>query len=325
MMEIQTNSEPKTLQRVGFIHQSGTYLGVWEEDVDERAMLNVLRGVLGHLNSRGWQLERDPDCVKNYPSIAHYHWVGRKGDLQLVASTGGRALEMEFFQEIERGADPNPHGGRYDYDKFGRMPPRIRLLFCVETAAVIRKLRTYGYKMRPRDAAAEARARSMAHAVMLNAVGLKPADDPLEYFNSRWCSEHMGKRMPRFERDETGWPTLKEYGIHPIADRDGLRVRTGEIRYFRGDDGRLRRGVVYPNMNGSWMVVHGGSVSWVQSRQLFFCGRHDIEPRRVVPGQSKRLLKELNKAIEAQNGARVAVLGRLLDRIGWPEAARKPA
>jgi hypothetical protein len=304
----------KTFRRHGSIRQHQTHLSVWEEKVDERAMRRVLRGMLARLSSRGWHVERDPQVLTNFPSIADRHWYGRKGDLQMVAETHGRACKIEFFQEAERGKAPNPNGGRYDFDKFNRMPRRLRLAFCVEAGAVVEKLRSYGYTS---DSHFAATAKSAAHGVMLGAIGMDPAADPLAHFNVGWSSD-------RFERDETGWPTVAEYDrLGRNRDRDGVPVRNGEHRYFRAGDGYLRRGVVFTNMNEMWMVVHGAGVDWVSSRELFQCERPDLEPRRLVARQRERLAKELNKAVAARSGSRIAAIAKVLDCVGWPAGEQR--
>ena len=303
-------AEPK-MRRHGSIRMHATHLGVWDGHVDEKAMRGVLRGMLGRLCARGWHVERDPRTLKHYASIADDHWVGRKGDLQMYAQACGRTCEIEFFQEVQRPKDPSPNGGRYDFGKFECMPPRLRLMFAVEMAAVIQKLRSYGYttseKFLDRGTA------TLPQAVMRTAAGRDPAADPLASFNERWESN-------RFKRDKTGWPTISEYDRDGRnSDRDKIPLRNGETRYFRDCRGHLQRATVFTNMNDRWMVVYGGSVTWVSGWELFHCARPDLEPRRLMPNQPQRLQRELDKAIAARNGKRVATLATLLDRIGWPQ------
>lgn len=149
-------------------------------------------------------------------------------------------------------------------------------------------------------------------------AGTRRADDPLRTFNDGWTAE-------RFERDETGWPTVKEYDHDGRnCDRDKVSLRNGQTRYFRDDRGRLQRGTVYTNMNSMWMVVFGGSVTYMSGCYLFSCERPDLEPRRVMPGQKERLRDELAKAVAASNFRRVEVLARVLR--GFSDAkARKAA
>ena len=321
MIGAQVTEEKPTqraLRRTGEIRQHDTHLSVWEDGVDEKAMRRVLRGMLARLAARGWRIERDPTVLKNYPVIADRYWVGRKGDLQMCADTMGRTCKIEFFQDVLRPKDPNSNGGRYDFDKFKGMPRHLRLMFCVEVAAVIHKLLSYGYHVQE-SFVDRIGSRSLPHAVLLTAQGMDPAADPLAYFNARW---KMGQGE-RFERDASGWPTEKEYGASYNTDRDKLPIRNGEVRYFRGHDGYLRRGTVFTNMNTGWSVVHGGTVSYVTCSDLFHCARPDLEPRRLVRGQPARLLRELERATATRNGARVAALAKVLDRVGWPVAEKR--
>jgi hypothetical protein len=73
------------LLRVGEVRMHDTFVAAWEAEPNQEALTLVLRGVLGRLRLRGWSVERDPDTVKNYPSIARWHYVGSRGDLRLVA------------------------------------------------------------------------------------------------------------------------------------------------------------------------------------------------------------------------------------------------
>jgi hypothetical protein len=283
------------LKRTGEIRIHATNVAVWEEHVDEPAMLAMYRGVLGCLRRRGWSIERDPQCVKRYPS-RHHH--GRRGDLEFDAETGGRMAKVEFFQNVAN--VENPHGGRYDFDKFRRLPRHLRLPCVVAMTHVVRALVARGYTLAgvpaptPRD-------------VLRLATG-EPPSDPLAVFNAAWGAG-------RFRRDATGWPTLEEYTHGTCGynvDRDGVTPRNGETRYLR-IDGRLARVDAYTNMNSMWCAwSHGRALTYVSCGELFRCDRPDLEPRRLVPGRGARLERELARATEAKNYRRVAVLATLL-------------
>jgi hypothetical protein len=279
-----------------------TSLNVWEEHVDETGMYPILQEALNRLERRGFAVTQDPSTLKNYPSLARWHWVGKRQDLEFIASLCGRHLQLEFFQNVVSGGNRN--GGRYDFGKFQLMPHRMRLQFIAEMTGSVRQLCELGYSF----------VECGHHVVPLVVSPLSVRDaathalhnSPLARFNANWGAT-------RFARDETGWPTAKELKSWPYPDRTGRPVRTGDTKYLR-HKGRLQRCTVWPNMNGMWQACFGDQVRWVHTGELFECERPDLEPRRYVPGQLERLEKELSAEIAAKNYRRVAALGLALQR-----------
>lgn len=145
----------------------------------------------------------------------------------------------------------------------------------------------------------------------------RAAENPLRQFNERWGAD-------RFVRDETGWPAFSEYSDYGRnLDRDKRPLRNGETRYFRDYHGHLQRGTVYTNMNSMWMVVYGGSVTYVGGWELFSCERPDLEPRRVVSNGAERLRAVFDAAVKAEDFAAVARLAKVMARVAPP--AKKAA
>lgn len=293
--------------RTGTIRIYRTHVSVWEERVDETAMRRVFRSLLARMLRRGWSIQRDPRTVKNYPSIADWHWSGTKGDLWMQAETRGRTASVEFFQELNV---DNPNGGRYDHDKFARMPPSLRGRCVVEMAVVVRRLFEHGYAPGGRRGPSTAVDPDNLLRSVLRLAEDQPHPDILVAFNAGW---NFPSGRPRFERDERGWPTVGEYDRNGRnRDRDGVPLRNGETRYFRGRNGRLLRGSVFTNMNEMWSIDTGCGRHYMHRSKLFHCERPDIEQRRVMPGQADRLLKELKGAIENKAYTRAATLARAL-------------
>lgn len=234
--------------------------------------------------------------------------------MRFHAETFGRQMKIEFYQEVNT---VNPNGGRYDFDKIRLMPRHLRSLCIVEMVAVVRKLMELGYSL-PRTLHEETLMRDVLRA----AENDKSYMTPLERFNDTWNSECDWERGGRFKRDETGWPCVSEYDHGYNRDRDGVPLRNGMVRYWRDWKGHLMRCTVYTNMNCMWMLVANGTVlSYETGGLLFDCPRPDLEKRRLVPGQAKRVQKELAKATEAKDWKRVAVLARVLDKLGQDKAA----
>lgn len=293
-----------------------TYIGAWE-DIQPRAFIDPVveerfRSVLARLSDhRGFRFRQDESVFR---TIRRGYYKGRKGDLEFYAQAGGRMFSIEFFQNVAN--VENRNGGRYDFGKFARMPRTMQLACAVEMTHVLRKLLELGYSL---DGNRLGIASADTLAVLRHAQGRTDEGDPLAKFDRSWSSH-------RFERDESGWPTLASVGGgRSRTDRDGRPIFSGETMCCRRG-GRLFRGVVRPGPNDGWHVLSNGSDVHVTSRELFRCDDPSAEPRRFVPGQLKRVRAELEKALKANAYKRVEVLARVASRLrgrGMPRRRRE--
>lgn len=298
---------PPIAPRAGHLAIHDTTFGIWDEDVDD-GMKQVLRHVLAVLHAQGFEVVRDPETEERHPSIANDYWRGRRGDLRFRVSLGGRHVEVMGYQELNLS---NPNGGEYDFGKYQRMP-RAMQLACTATLTVLaRELGKHGYGWKkPGIVGRPVAGRPLALFVRDEMLGHRRAErrTPLEAFNERWGWDRFG------ERDENGFMAEKEYrSWNGGRDGDGVVMRAGDTRYFY-EGGRLMRGTVYPDANGSWMVAAGGVYLQVQQAQLFDCDPTRTR-RRYVPGQPARVHKELAAAVEKKDYPRAAVLASVLERM----------
>lgn len=289
------------MTRSGDIHIHNTGVNVWEEHWEERVengMRLAMRSLLGRLRKRGHRVWRDPKTAKHYPSLAPDHWLTQKGDLRATVTLGGRHLKIEFYQELNV---KNRNGGRYDFDKFARMPRWMQLQCIVEIHAAVGKLQELGYVYRLKD-----RTATVPTLLQIRDFVSPPnRTGTLARFNESWNFESDWARGGRFKCDETGWPTAEAIGEH--SDRDGVPILNGEERYVY-HRGNLKRGVVRTNMNGMWSV---GDFTYVSSSSLFLCDPTQV-PRRFFPHQVNRLRKELQRAVDRQDYRRTQSLARAL-------------
>ena len=98
-----------------------------DEHCEDKPMEAVFKGVLAVLHKRGFRLELDPDTLKHFPVLAHHTWHGERRGLEVSVRLSGRSIDAEFFQSINV---EHKAGGRYDYNKWKRMP-RGMLLACI--------------------------------------------------------------------------------------------------------------------------------------------------------------------------------------------------
>ncbi len=277
------------LPRIGRIHHHATHLSIWEENqlFDEQRM--VFRALLGRLRSRGFTLQQS----NRYDGT----WTGRKGALEVSAETGGRTSSVEFFQSVNV---DNPNGGQYDSDKYERMPPTIRLQCIVELRAMAEKMVELGYTL-----PAGWDPSRLLRSVLDGCVPPEPPT-PLDWFNAYTTDRHL-------KRDESGWPAPQAGDEYNNKDANGVRLRPGDVRFWRHHDGRLRVGQVYPKINNMWCCWRNGIVTFVSSHELFACA--EPTPGREKKDQRGRVRRELEKELKQNNFRRVEVLARVLQRM----------
>ena len=293
---------PLVLPRVGDIRLHDTQVAVWEDNREFDSMQEVFRQLVEHLRGRGFAMERDPHTVKHYACIADWHYLGRKGDLEVDAQTSGRTAKVEFFQNLNI---ENPNGGRYDFKKLGRMPRTMRLQCIVEMVNAILFLETLGYKVEPKDLGAGPRLR----AVLQQAEGNREANlSPLERYNARTWPD----------KRRAAWHTPEELGpAYTRTDKDGRLLCNGDVRYFYHYTKRLMRGVVYTNDNSMWSVclADGTWIDQVSSGALFWTDDPaSLSQRLHRETQVSRVQRELTKATQAQDWKRVGVLARAIEK-----------
>lgn len=295
---------------VGTINFHGTHISAWEEKKPDAfidsAVYERFRSLLARLRDhRGFRVRQDQSVSKR---IRRGYYLGRKGDLEFCANAAGRMFEVEFFQNVNV---ENPHGGRHDYAKFARMPRTMQLACAVEMSHVLRKLLEMGYVL-------EGRRQGITSAELLPVLrhvqGRTDEDDPLAQFNRGWNSPGDWERGGRFERDESGWPTVASVSGGMYPDRDGLPIVSGSTMYCRRH-GRLFRGIARPAPNGTWHLISHGRDVGVQANEVFRCDDPSLEPRRLVPGQLRRVRAELEKALKANAYSRVQALARVAQKL----------
>ncbi len=295
---------------IGTINFFETHIGAWEETVDEPAIRGRLKSTLARLREhRGFRIGQDETVPK---IIRQHYYVGRKGDLEFKANLSGRRFSIEFFQNVNI---ENPNGGQYDFRKFDRMPRTMQLACAVEMSHVLRKLLELGYVLQGRK---QGRKQGITSAgllpVLRHAQGRTDEGDLLAAFNRSWNFDGDWARGGRFDRDESGWPTLESVGsCYPAVDRDGEAIASGDVLFCR-HHGRLFRGVVRPAPNDQWAVISNGCSIHVTGRELFRCENPSGELRRVVPRQKERVRAELEKALKANAYKRVEALARVAAR-----------
>lgn len=207
--------------RNGTIRIHDTSISMWEDDNDNTMAKVVLGALVKFMRSRGWRARQDPSVDK---IIRPSHYIAEKGPLNARVECHGRALKCEMWS-----ADyptNHPGGHQYDFDKRKRMPYATRVRADVELNAMAQwGVDTFSYAR---------------------------GDDDRRKLGA---AEYIAKDYA------TGWHTDKALGHprigHPSNARsgDGATLQHGSAVWYRGLDGRARRGRTFYHLNNMWWVV----------------------------------------------------------------------
>lgn len=217
----------------------------------------VLHRVLNFMKDRGFEVGRDPRIERYYKCLSKDHWYGRKGDLEFKAERYPNGFSINFFQNINY---ENSNGGEYDFDKFGKMPYLIKLMFLNETRHI-------------KDFLIDLKIEGSYESEY------KLAEDNIKHdYVESW---HHEQEHMNFKLSDLDGQTCDGYRNN--VDRDNKIIYNGQIKYFRHrKDGRLRRGKVYRNLNNMWWVILSDTeYTNMASFELFDATANDFIIRRL--------------------------------------------
>lgn len=193
----------------------------WETRIslcaDQSISHPVLERLFDFMRFRGFEIGSDPKVDRDYPTLSKDRFAGKKGDLLFVGERHQISASIEFYQEINV---ENRNGGRYDFDKFDKMPYLLQKRFLVERKHIERFLLEEGFT---------------CDAEPILKTSYDKVFHELNSPNRHWNSED-----------------LPDYNA---LDKDGKRINNGEVKYFRDRKGTLMRGTVYHNINNMWWVI----------------------------------------------------------------------
>ena len=215
----------------------------------------TLHRIFNMLRAEGFSIENDAEVAK---CIRRDYYIGRRGDLELYAHRYPAGFEIMFFQNV---VIENKSGGRYDFDKFQKMPYMIRLRFMKYRDKIIALLKSV------EDLKDESKADPRLAA---------------EWIKARYVEEwHHEQKDMNFLLSDLDGQTQESYNGR---DRDEKTLHNGDVKYFRHWDGRLYRGRVYHNINNMWWVILDRfTVRNVASFELFDLTPEDNRRRQAKP------------------------------------------
>lgn len=269
----------KATARTGSVRIHDTTVSIWEDHNDDTMNKVVLGALVEFLRSRGWKARQDETVAK---IIRSSYYVATKGPLNARIHCYGRAFECELWSTDYPTDHPSSH--RYDFDKRTRMPYVTRVRADVEMNALSRwAVDTFGYAR---------------------------GDDDRRKLGA---TQFIAKRYAECCHTDA---VLGHARIEPYNAKsgDGATIQHGSTVWYRGRDGRARKGTALHNLNSMW---------WVVSSEYDFhnMGSHDVltKPpanlRRVVDPSIRRdrLERKHRAALLAEDYDRAKLLRRLAE------------
>jgi len=255
-----------------FVNETGEKRGILDRHWSHYGTLHRL---LNFMRSRGWCIQNDDSVSK---LIRKDHFYGKKGDLEFVLHRYPRGFEFEFYQNI---VFENAHGGRYDFDRFNKMPYIVKLVYLNEVRHMKKFLESLG-------------------CVDISEPAYTLAEDVIKYnFVKSW---HHSQKSMDFALSDLDGQTDKYSYNH--TDRDKKVIYNGQVKYFRCSiSGRLLRGRVYRNINNMWwVIINRYFYRNIANFELFDATVEDFKCKRLKVGKKpKEYLDKMEKLQQASN------------------------
>lgn len=238
--------------------------------------------LINMLGTEGFEVRKDPEVDK---IIRNDYWIGKRGDLEFHAEKYPNGFKIEFFQNV---VHENRNGGRYDFDKFQKMPYMIRLQYKKYINQLIRLLKC------------------LVDVEDTTSRSPKLAE---EWIKRRYAEEwHHEQKDTDFDLRSVDGQTQPPYNG---LDRDKKQLHNGDIKYFRHWNGYLYRGRIYHNINNMWwVIVDKYTVRNVAAFNLFDLAPDDKRGRLAKAKVPEEYQKRINAIHESKTKELAAELRR---------------
>jgi hypothetical protein len=239
-----------------------------------------------HLKRRGFTVTVDPDIYKNYRCLSKDRRCGIKNDLEFKTERHEFSFSYEFFQNLNF---ENTSGGYYDFDKYQKMPYRLKLTFRNEMMRMAK----------------------YAESIGVTVVIEKKLSDIEEIIASNNINTHIHGTITCLE-DIKG--LMKDYDISQnSSDKNKKLITCGDTKCFYDYNNKIAIGQAYHHINNMWWVIVNGKRYNIASFYLFdqYPGMPKKKPL-TQEEQVQRIHTELKKAEAQQDYERCIVLRNML-------------
>lgn len=262
-------------------------------DEHKNAHWKLWEKINDYLRRRGFKVTACPKMVKGYyRSLSKNHRYGIKNGLEFHTDRYPRGFKYEFYQNFNF---ENPNGGRYDHDKYSKMPYRIKLTFRNELTRLAEFVKSLGVKVEIEK-------------------HLSDIEHILERENENTHIHHPTKPITSLDELKELIASNDSVSAYNAKDANDKLMECGQEKYFYDYNDRLAKGIVYHNINNMWWVIVNGK-SYNKCCRDFF-DKPEVIKRKLsltIPQQVERLNQELVKCEKKQDYVRCIVLKTLLD------------
>lgn len=263
------------------INLHDTSIGLWRKHVSAAYRDEVFAPLIRMLRDRGWMVAQDRETARRFPVLRKDIYTLARGSLMGSLELRGRVIKLEFWSLAS--VQSNRHGRRYDFDKLERMPYLDRQRFTLIRRTVIEW------------------AKSIAPISITEkgTRGLTPAERIARDYAESW---HTDKTLGR--------PVCRE--ARNARSADGGTLEQGAVVWFRGRDGRVRRGLAYYHINNMWWVIDGSyGLRNLPCFELFTAPPAELRRKMNPKLRRESLERELEVAIGRMDFARADILRRI--------------
>jgi hypothetical protein len=194
--------------------------------------------IMNLLKKEGWKVTADPRIKKHYRILSPYNRAGTKGMIAFKADYYPAGMKINFFPTYGAGDRAGPE---YGFDHYDRATYLDRKRIDLIQGKISKLISSSGFQ----DTSSPV---------------LRDARDEVEYrIRSCW----------HFQEYETNTGIRPDVSIRNRQDQDGAELKNGDVRYFFGPDGVLKRGTIFYGLNNMWLVIASGEVFNECSSSLF--------------------------------------------------------
>lgn len=266
-----------------------------KEEDSQQSVEKLYLNICNYFKRRGFDVVRDEEAFNNYPTISKGYKYGIKNGLEFNSKPTSAGFTFEFYQNINF---ENKNGGKYDFNKYEKMPYRIKLTYRNEMFKLADFLKTKNVEV----------------------IIKYPLSDIEKIIKSNQDNTHIhGQNIKCLE--DIGVYMASESGRHNrennSKDANKKQITCGETKYFYDYyNKKLSRGIVYHHINNMWWVLVNGKSYNISSFDLF-----DLTPetpfKKPISLESKinRMERELKKLEEKREYIKCINLNKSINKL----------
>lgn len=215
-------------------------------DENKNKHYNLWKTTLKYFSSRGFIVGKDPDIEKNYTCLSKDHAYGIKNGLEFVSRRYPTGFIFEFFQNETK--PENSNGGRFDFDKYNKMPYRLKLTLKNEC----NRLANYCEEL----------------GIIIN-FNSEPKFAIEKIIKDNNTNPHIHGKIK--DVSELKYKIGVHNSQYNSSDKNKKQIICGETKWFYCNySRRLLKGIAYHNINNMWWVIlNDTSLRNIVSSDLF--------------------------------------------------------